>query len=275
MDILEIPSSEVFQEGAPTKMRKLGWLILLTGTMAASGGAGSQTAAPKASLASPPSQPLVFYDPAGEPSGWATALSEIELREITGWVRTQTTDPIWLIRVKPSLYASGRGHIIAYLTPDEMTPRIRTGRAYNIPRDKELAGTQTPWRYVRVSAPDCHFTERFVRPPLPELPFEWPGIVDPNGEKIAAMSKEETTAVVDFLHQPSSYHELVIHRGVSLGVVLRGVFQSPIYRIERRGNEIDVKFGFMHDFLWGHGLFVTLEHSLIGYRIKTWGSWIS
>jgi hypothetical protein len=199
-------------------------------------------------------------------------LSERELRRIIAWVATQTRDPVWLIRVKPG--DQGR-RVIAYIVPDEMTPRMRVGRVYSVPESKRRTGILPPGKYFQISMPDHVFTEQFLEPSLSELPFEWAVFYDPNGERDLPMSKEEVFAIVDFVHEPSSDGELMAKEGASGDDRLRGILQLPVFQVERAGNQIEVQFGYMHGLMWGYGLEVTLEHTPTGYRVKTWGEWIS
>jgi len=88
------------------------------------------------------------------------------------------------------------------------------------------------------------------------------------------MSKEEVIAIVDFVHQPSSYKELTAPRGIS-GDNIRRILESPILHIERTRNQIDVQLGFMHGLMWGDGLSVELECTPTGYKATSWGEWVS
>ena len=243
----------------------LRWFVLAVGTLAVA----------SCGHRAPARQPPVFYDDRGDPSEEATALSERELREITVWAAIQTRDPVWLVRVKPSEAGEGRGVVIAHIVPDEMTPRIRVGRAYSVPKSKKRTAIYSPARYIQISMPDHTFTKELVKPPPSELPFDWPRVYDPNTREESRMSKEEVLAIVDFVHQPSSYKELTASQGASADNMVQEILHSPIFQIERSGSQIEVQLGFMHGLMWGYGVEVTLEYTPIGYKVKTWGSWIS
>jgi hypothetical protein len=250
------------------------WLVLAAGMLAIAGCQSGQFAGTSVRPVTP-AQPFVFYDETGDPSGDPTPLSELELREIIDWVATRTPDPIWLIRVKPRAGQTERGDIIAYLVPDETTPRIRVGRAYWVPKSKQRTGIESPWKYAQVSMPDHRFDQNLTKPLTTELPFAWPTIRDPNSGNASPMSQEEVVRIADFVREKSSYKDLATQGGRSEDNMIQQIFRSPIYDIGKRGTELEVRFGFMHSVLWGNGLFVTLECTPTGYRIKAWGSWIS
>jgi len=152
---------------------------------------------------------------------------------------------------------------------------MRLGRVYGVPESKRRTGILPPGKYFQISMPGPAFTEQFLEPPLSELPFEWARIYDPKGARDFPMSKEEVLAIVDFVHQPSSYKRLIAREGASGDDRLRGVLQLPIFQIERAGNQVEVQFAYMHGLMWGYGLEVTLECTPTGYKVKTWGEWVS
>lgn len=157
----------------------------------------------------PPAQPFVFYDETGDPSAGTPALSEAEIREITNWIATQARDPIWLIRVRPTvaLGVGDRGWITAYLVPDKLTSRTRMGRAYDVPQSKEHTGIHTPWTYAQASMPNHSFTDRLTKPSTAELPFKWPEVGKLNTEETSPMSAEELAGIVDFVCQAANYEK--------------------------------------------------------------------
>ena len=156
-----------------------------------------------------------------------------------------------------------------------MTPRIRIGRAYGVPRSKKRTGIHSPAKYIQISMPDHTFTEQFLKPSPAELPFDGPRIYDPNRARDFPMSKEEVLAIADFVHQPSSYKEVPARPEKSRDDMVREILQSPIFQIERRGNQSDVQLGFMHGLMWGYGLMVKLECTPTGYKITSCSEWMS
>jgi hypothetical protein len=221
----------------------------------------------------PPPRPFVFFDGTDDPSERMAALSEPELKEIIDWVATQTSDPIWLIRVRPSTITKTRKRMVAYIVPDEATTRIRAGRAYYIPASDEKTGSGVAWRYAQVSMPDHAFTEQLTKPSVTEVPFEWPVVADPSSRKTSPMPKEEVVSVVDFVR----------HRALHMGI--RGILQDraaaresaelPILKIRREGEAIGVTFGYLHEPLLGGGARVTIKRTRSGYKVSDWSLWVS
>jgi hypothetical protein len=250
------------------------WLVLAIGVLAFAGCQSSQSAGTNVSPM-PPTQPFVFYDETGDPSERTAALSETELREVIDWVATQTSDPVWLIRVRPSPEKGIRNDTVAYLVPDEATSRIRVGRAYDVPASRKLTAMCSLWRYAQVSKADHNFAKELTRPPATEIPFEWPMIVDPNSKKDSPMSKEEVTSIVDFVCQPSNYEKWAGEDALRRANLSLATYERPILKIERWGNKIIVTFGFLHGHLWGHGHVVTIERTAGGYRITEVCGWVS
>lgn len=252
----------------------LRWLVLAIGILALAGCRRNHSVAVKITPVPPP-QPFVFYDETGDPSESTPALSEVELREIIAWVAAKTSDPIWLIRVKPARPGEQRGWVIAHLVPDETTPRIRAGRAYYVPQAKQKTGNHPPRKYLQVSMANRSFTDRFTKPSATELPFEWPAIADPNSSETSPISKEELLAIVDVARRPSSYQELTGGAETSKGKMVETILKSPVFWVLREDEGIGVMFGFQHAPLWGHGWEVLLERTTRGYKVKGWGSWVS
>lgn len=248
------------------------WLILAVGVVLLARCRQDQPVAVKISPV-PPAQPFVFYDETGEPSENTAALSEAELREIIHWVATQTPNPVWLIRVRPSLGDGTRNSTVAYLVPDEATSRIRVGRAYDVPASKSKTAICSPWTYAQVSMPDHSFTERFTKPSVTEMPFEWRVVADPNLEKFSPMSKENVVSIVDFVRRRANGTPIV---GSPLGyTIARASAKLPILRINDMGEKIGVTFGYLHEPLWGHGVGVMIKRTRSGYKLLDWSYWIS
>ncbi len=252
----------------------LRWLALAMGTLVLVSCQHSQSVTLKISPVSP-GQPFVFYDETGDPSERMPPLSEVELRQIVGWVAARTSDRIWLIRVRPSTVYQTRKSVVAYLAPDETTQRIRIGRAYDIPMSKEETGFGSPWKYAQVSLKDHRFGDQFAKPSEREVPFRCPAGMDPNSTDGSSMTKEEVVAAVDCVRQLSNYDERAARAGVPKNVAVPGILSLPTLEITRTGRRTYVVLGFMHEPEWGHGFTVTLEHTLTGYRIIAWSMWIS
>ncbi len=214
----------------------LRWFVLAIGILALAGCQHNQSAGANLTPVPPP-QPFIFYDETGEPSGETAPLSEVEFREIMDWVAGQTPERVWLIRVRPSPQKRLRNDMVAYLVPDEATSRIRAGRAYNIPASRRRTGIPSPWRYAQVSMPNHDFTEVLTKPPVTEMPFEWPMIRDLNSKETSAMSKQEVIAIADFVRNPSSYrHTPTVPDKGWEEETAHGIFQSPILHIYRAGD---------------------------------------
>ncbi len=225
---------------------------------------------------SPPSQqPLVFYDENGDPSESTPALTEREFGEITAWVATQTSDPIWLIRVKPS-FSNGKGEragVDVYLVPDETTPRLRTGRAYSVPLFERWMGSASPWKYVQVAIGGQDFDERHIKPSLIDMPIRWSEVVASESRMSSLVSKEELIRIVDFVRQPSNYQDSIVRATRAAG--RPGPHELPILEIHRKGERIRVTSGFQHSGLWGRGWMIEVECTSSGYEVKSCGMWMS
>ena len=232
---------------------------------------------PSTTKASPPSpqQPPVFYDETGTPSQIAPVLSEPDLRRIVDAVAGQTKDPIWLIRIKPPNSVGAYADAIVYLAPQRQTPRIRSGYACVASVRQEAIDVAPRWRYVQVSRLDKAFAEQLALPSASDLPFLQPSVGDPRFGKIWPMSEEEIVRITDFVREPSNYmnstgwHKSLGHR------MAREAQELPILRMSRDEGTIRVWFGYQHNGLWGHGRDVVLERTSNGYRLVTWGMWMS
>lgn len=256
------------------RARLVRWLVLAMGILVLAGCRRTQSATVKITPI-PPLQPFVFYDETGEPSARTPMLSEAELREILDKVVAQTSDPVWLIRIKPALPGEERGLVIVYLVPDETTPRIRAGRFYAFPPPQRKADGRPPGKYAQVSLPNCPFTAQLAKPSVAELPFDWPVITDPSVGKSAVASQKELIVIVDLARQPSSYEALTGGSETAKSRTVRAILERPIRRVWIGENDMCVSFGFQHAPLWGRGWDVILERTPTGYRIKGWGSWVS
>jgi hypothetical protein len=249
-------------------------LVLALGTLALAGCTYKESAATEPGPVALP-RPFVFYDDKGEPSQHNPALSEHELQEITARVATQTSDPIWLIRVKSS-YANGiHFSVVAHLAPDEISPRVRVGRAYDLSVSEEQSDICSPWEYAQVSMPGRNFDEQLTKPSATEMPFAFPYIVGPDRGKSSPMSKQEAVGIVDFVRLPSTYKDMRAQGGWSKDAMIQAILEFPVLDIRREGNEITVMFGYMHGPLWGYGLMVEFECTPSGYKVKSWGEWVS
>jgi hypothetical protein len=250
------------------------WLALAMGSLALAGCLHTETTTTKAGPVAP-RQPFVFYDDTGEPWKGNPALSEPEVQEIIAQVATQTSDPIWLIRVKSS-YANGiHFSVVAHLVPNEISRRIRVGRAYDVSVSGRQVNIHSPWKYAQIAMPGRNFGKQLTKPSAAEMPFEFPCIVGPGPGESSPMSKEEVVGIVDFVRQPSTYKDMTAQGGRPKEARLRAVLESPIVDIRREGDEITVMFGYMHGPLWGYGLMVTLECTPSGYKVRSWDEWVS
>ncbi len=247
------------------------WLVLAMGVSALAGCQHNQSAATKISLA-PPAQPFVFYDETGNPSEQTSALSKTELREIIDWVATQTSDPVWLIRVRPDI-GKKRNRMIAYIVPDETTPRIRAGRAYNIPESKGGTAVRSPWKYAQVSLPGHHFDAQLTKPSVREMPFYFPKLVDSNSWERAPTVEQEVVSILDFVRHRSNGIPII---GALLGYTIgpKGP-HLPVHDIRESSEGFQVTFGFVHGSLWGHGVIVRVKTTRNGYKVVEWNKWIS
>lgn len=250
------------------------WLVLAMGILVFASCQQNQSVSTSISPV-PPARPFVFYDETGDPSETVRALSQDEFRDILNWVAARTSHPVWLIRVRPSTITETRYTVIAYLVPDEATSRIRVGQAYDVPSAKAAATVRPPWKYAQVSLTDHHFGEQLTKPSEREIPFRCPAGMDPNSTDGSSMSKEEAVAAVDCVRKPLNYNEWVARAGVPKYMVVPRILSSPILEMRKNGSRTYVGLGFMHEPLWGHGLTVTLKHTLTGYRIIAWDMWIS
>lgn len=256
------------------------WLFLMTGMLALAGCKRSRPVAlednrvppaqPPVSLPERP-QPLVFYDETGDASERTPALSEGELGKVLDLMAAQTSDHIWLVWVKPARRTGTRGALTAYLIPDETTPEIRTGRAYDIPDLTGQTEVSSPWRYAHVPMPNHNFTEDLTKPPASEMPFMWPTVAD----SPSPMPKEEVVVLVRFVRQASSYKDWAVRAGRSEDAALPEPYKLPIHRITQTGNRIWVVFGYLHCPLWGYGYRITVEKGPAGYEVTGCGEWVS
>jgi hypothetical protein len=236
------------------------------------GCASRQPAAKEAASPLAPAQPSIFYDETGDPSEKTPPLSESELREIIDWVTARTSRPIWLIRVKPSYPGRRRAGVVAYLVPDEMTPRIRVGGALTV-FQREIP-VSPPEPYIQVSMADQTFTNELTQPSVTDLPFSWPMVIDPNSKKRAPMSREEVIRIVDFLRQPSTYEDPKVNWMGLSGPAGHRPHELPILQIFEERGEIDVTSGFQHGGQWGWGLGLTVECTATGYKAIKCYWWI-
>ncbi len=251
------------------KARMFQRLILATGLTAMVGCACKQPGTKESCSPRALAQPFVFYDETGDLTEGTRVLSETEVQKIIAWVATQTTDRVWLIRAIPWIGEDKHGSAVAYLVPDEATPRIRAGRAYNVPVPEEQTAIYSPWRYAQVSLPNHNFTAELAKPPATEMPFEWPT----NSQETSPMSKEEVIAIADFVRNPSSYQHLPM--GPEEGwaeVVAHGIFESPIRQMRRGGDLVWVEFGFMHRTFWGTKVNVEIQCTPGEYKVLQRGA---
>jgi hypothetical protein len=257
------------------------WLALMTGMMLIAGcghnrSSSSSQSLPMTEPCSPsPQQPVVFYDETGTPSKMTPALSELELTRIIDVVAAQTEDPIWLIRVKPSIRSEARAGIVVYLRPQQQTPRIRMGYAYSISPFGEQINVPASWKYVQVSRSDQTFANQLTLPSASQLPFPWPNRTEPDSRNPVPMSKEEIVHIVDFVRQPSSYENAATEQSLPKQEMARSAQQLPILDIYRYGDTIQVMFGYRHSGLWGFRHTVTLECTPTNYRIVKWSTSVS
>lgn len=208
-----------------------------------------------------PGHPVVFYGEHGNPSKDTPALSRKEIRSILDRVAAQTRDSIWLIWVRPS-------HVCdAFIIPDETTPRIRVGRVYSIRQSEPQMPIGSGGKYMQICPTGCGFSAKLTKPPVADMPFHYPAVVDPNSREEAPMSEDEVTAIVDFVRQQASSSRILS--------ISWDVQNQPILDISREGNTILFRFGFMHDFLWGSGVKIEIECTPMGYKIMKWGHWVS
>jgi hypothetical protein len=247
------------------------WLVFVMGMLALAGCQHDQSVAVMINPAPRP-RPFVFYDEAGDPSERTAALSEVELREIVDWVATQTRDPVWLIRVRPDM-GKTRNRMVAYLVPDETTPRIRVGRAYDIPDSKEQTALRSPWKYAQVSLSGRSFGEQLVKPSVREMPFRYPEVTDPDSKKKSPMSEQDAVAILDFVRHRSGMVPLI---NTLLGhTIARRGPNLPVLSMCDMINGFEVTFGFVHGPLWGHGVIVRVKCTRSGYKVVDWSKWIS
>jgi hypothetical protein len=263
--------SEKSRERKAMKTGTFQRLVLAMGMMVIAGCACRQPAAKETCPPPAPAQSFIFYDETGDPSEKAPPLSQSELGEIIDWVAARTSRPIWLIRVKPSYRDGRRAGVIAYLAPDEMTPRMRVGRAFTV-REGQMPAS--PWQYVQVSLADRRFADQLTKPSVMDLPFSWPHTMDPDSKSRAALSREELIRFVDFLRQSSSYENPAVQRWLR-GVTNQRPYELPILRIHCEYNRIHVATGYQHGGLWGWGWMITVERTPIGYEVTECGPWVS
>jgi hypothetical protein len=254
------------REGEAMRVRTFRLLVLVTSTTALAGCACRQPSAKEACPPSAPAEPFVFYDEAGDPSEKTPPLSEGELRKIVDWVAVRMPRPIWLIRVKPSYSDGRRAGVVAYLVPDEATPRMRIGGALTV-FQREIPAP--PRKYVQVSPADHCSTDQLTKPSVLDLPFVWPTVVDPNGGKSSPMSSEELISIVDFVRQPSNYQD------PALRYWHEKPYELPILSVRREGNMIRVSFGYEHGFLWARGCEIMVKRTTTGYEVVSCSRWLS
>jgi len=257
----------MLRAGETMKAETFQWLVLMTGVMVIVGSGCSQPRDKEACLPPGPPRPFIFYDETGNPSKRTPALSRLELQEIVDWLATQTPDPVWLIRVRPSIGNGVRHSMVAYLVSDEATPRIRVGRAYDIPKSKDEAGIRSPWQYAQVSMPGHSFTRELTKPAVTDMPFRWPVVADPNSRSSSPMPKEEVIGIVDFARRQS--------RSALIPGIRWEAQKLPILGISREGDTVRVEFGFQHGPLWGHGVAVVIKRTTTGYKVVSWSRWVS
>jgi hypothetical protein len=252
---------------------RLRWSVLAIGMLPLAGCPRNESAAVEITPV-PPLQPFVFYDKTGDPSKHNPPLSERALQETIAWVGTQTSDPVWLIRV--TSFAEGTWlSTIAHLVPDEITPRIRIGRAYDIPTSHRQTDICAPWIYAQVSMAGQDFGEQLTKPSIREMPFGFPSVVDPDFKNSSSMSNEEVVAITAFVRQPSSYERIAPRGGLSNEEVFQRILKSSICHMWRIGDEITVSFGYARDSMWGDWFLVTLERTPTGYKVVSWGEVIA
>ena len=241
------------------------WLVLVIGALALPGCERSQSATTTKIALTPPAQPFVFYDETGEPSARTPVFAEFEIREVVRWMAARTSDPIWLIRVKPSASDGRRAGVIAYVVPDQATPRIRVGKAYYVaPFRGSIVAT---WEYVQIPLPSQRFTDQFTKPSVTDMPFRYPVVVDPNTKQESPMPQEEVIRIADFVRQPSNYQDpaLKYPRHWSQGAP----YAVPILGIRREGSRTFVSTGYVFNGLWGWAWSVRLACTAGGYRITS------
>jgi len=220
-----------------------------------------------------PRQTPVFYDDTGTPSKRTPAFSELELARVTDRVATQTKDPIWFIRVKPS-HPGGYRTATVYLVPQTQTQRVREGRAYNIGVDGQEVTVHSSTEYIQISKQGQTFTRQLILPAVSDLPFSRPDLLDPDSEKGAPISEEELIRIVDFIRQPSTYRGALGHR-MSPEKMAEEVQRMPILKVTRWRDNISVDFGYQHAPLFGYGVGVTIKPTSTGYGVVGWGEWLS
>jgi hypothetical protein len=251
------------REGEMVKMGPSGLAILMIGVSIVAGCAVNPA----------PVRSLAFYDETGDPSEKAPGLLQAEIKGITDTVAASTDDSIWFIRVKPSFPDGPRGDIIVYLTPQQRTPRIRTGLAYSLRMIGERTSIVRSWKYVQVSEPNDVFTELLVLPSVVDMPFEWFDAAITGYTDATAISEEEIPRIVDFVRQPFNYDHLPEQGRPSKHIVVCQIRRLPILSLYRSGEKIQVKFGFIHTGTWGRGIMVTMAYTRDGYVVTGWGIW--
>jgi predicted small lipoprotein YifL len=218
--------------------------------------------------------PVVFYDETGTPSEKTPTLSQLELSEIVNAVAAQTTDSIWLIRVRPSQGVE-RNAVTVYLAPQKETSRIRQGRAFDVWISGQEVRVSPPTEYIQVSKPTQPFAGPLTLPPRDSLPFRRPTVTEPDTKTTSPVPEEDVIEIVDFVRQPSIYRSVGFWPPAERKMMIREVQELPILGIGRERDTIHVRLGYMHGALWGYGQDITLKRTPFGYKVVDWTMWIS
>lgn len=216
----------------------------------------------------PPAQLLVFYDDKGELSERTPELSQAERDQIVSRMASESTEPIWFIRVKPSEHAERRGAVTVYLVPQGQTERIRKGTARYLWTRGQESGVSPPWEYIQISGPGRVFTQELTLPSASDLPLK---------RDEAALSQEELIRVSDFVRQPSNYQDAAVRCAPESEAerMIRQVQSLPLLRIREDDGKIHVTFGYFYSPGLGGGYELQLERASTGYRLENWALWLS
>ncbi len=256
-------------------------LILAVAILAAMG-CDHNTLSNGSQLSSPP-QPPVFYGEKGVPSERTAVLSELEFTQAVETMAAATRESIWFIHVQPGFPSD----VIVYLAPQKATRRIREGRAYAVRVFGQETNPRLLGQYIQISKPGERFTSQLTLPSATDLPFFRSRASDPSSEN-SRISDKELVRVVDFARRSSNYENWLKQPKVRFvnkeqevlltdvaAKVAKGVREMPILDVTKKGDKIEITFGFRYGPLVGHGVYVTVECTSRGYRIASWGEWIS
>jgi hypothetical protein len=253
-------------------------LVSMMGMMVVAGCHGNQAlnsdqhASATTSSPSSPQLPLVYYFETGTSLVDVPVLSELEFKQVIDAVAKRTTDPIWLIYVKPGY---GFRNVTVYLVPDRETPRIRKGRAYEVQAFDWGMLADAQWEYIQISRADQTFTRPLAFSSVSDLPFRQPRFFDPNAREMSPMAEETVIGIADFARQGSNYPEPSDRRMRSAETIAEYVRKTPILSIGTWRGTIHVDFGFRHGPLSAYAIRVEVARTPSGYRVLRWSEWVS